>query len=423
MSGPSGNNGVSSPAASRSQAYADWVVPLTLRGPKIGWALVYIGSAAFVCILALGFFTTATRFRRSEGRIVPTRGVVELRAPLDAVVSGIHARIGDELVPGSLLLDLASVSSESHSPSTSSIQLKELGERRESLLNELARRESQLAASDLERIRISALAEQSLAALVEQREVLFTRWRASSSLHEEWQRVYETGGPVSKLQVIQQLDATLAHESAVGAINAQVAMLRHQHAQAAADALRQREEGEIALAQLRRELANVNGSISSVNASEFRQIISPSRGRVVALHVEPGQSVEAQQLLAAVAADGSLVGEFWISSGDVGMVRKGNRVILRYKDFPYGRYGEHESVVQDVAGVPAAPTDVLEKTGIAVTEPRYRVTVSLPSNTVGVDSLRSPLAPGMIVEAQIELESRSPIGWLFDLVQSDAGSS
>jgi membrane fusion protein len=88
--------------------------------------------------------------------------------------------------------------------------------------------------------------------------------------------------------------------------------------------------------------------------------------------------------------------------------------MLRYQAFPYQKFGLASGQVTNVAHSASTPQQVANSYGILATEPMYRIDVKLSSQSVIGNDKAEPLLPGMAVDADIQLDKRTLLEWLFE---------
>jgi membrane fusion protein len=89
-------------------------------------------------------------------------------------------------------------------------------------------------------------------------------------------------------------------------------------------------------------------------------------------------------------------------------------VVLRYEAFPHERFGQYKGVITEISRNVWTPG---EKIGpLAVKEPVYRVDVRMERQSVAALGTEIALRPGMLVNADILLERRTLLEWLFEPV-------
>ena len=124
-------------------------------------------------------------------------------------------------------------------------------------------------------------------------------------------------------------------------------------------------------------------------------------------------------------ADARLQAHLFAPSSAVGFVRQNQPVQLRYQAFPYQKFGHQAGVVAQVARSPLQGAELaglpLQGGTGAGAEPLYRITVTLDRQTVAAYGQAQPLSPGMQLEADVLLDRRRLIEWLFEPVLGIAG--
>jgi membrane fusion protein len=178
--------------------------------------------------------------------------------------------------------------------------------------------------------------------------------------------------------------------------------------------------GPIQIAEIDRSIAAVEQEIAEAEARRRIVVTAPQGGTVTALQAEPGSSVSPSVPLLSVIPGGSeLEAQLFSPSRAVGFLRPGQTVRLRYQPFPYQKFGFYDGVVAKVSVAALNPAELpQEHAGLTslygTGEPVYRITVSLARQTVTVYGEPVPLQPGMQLEADVMLETRRLIEWVFE---------
>jgi membrane fusion protein len=143
-------------------------------------------------------------------------------------------------------------------------------------------------------------------------------------------------------------------------------------------------------------------------------VVSPIAGRVAAIPVQPGRSLVPGETVAVVTpADGHLVAELYVPSRAAGFIQPEQDVRLMYEAFPHQRFGVGAARVQTVSRTVLAPSEVAIP-GVALQEPVFRVRAVLERETVDAYGAPIPLQPGMLLHADVVIDQRSLLEWLFD---------
>lgn len=400
--------------AARRQA---WLGPIHLLQPL---SLRLLTAGAVLAVAAAGvFLCTAeyTRKARVTGHLVPDRGVLRIAPPQGGSVLLRQVKEGQAVKAGDILFVLALDSSA-----------EQFGE---GLQRNLAERERSLGHSVEQQQRLA------------QQEALGLQRRMAGLKDEEAQLQKEARLQGERLalteQALQRLES-LAHEQYVSSAQVQAKREEVLGLQAQLQTLaRQREalhrewlalqaqytelplRSEVQQAELARDLAALKAL--GLETESRRRIVlrAPADGLVSTVLAEPGQTVPAGMLLATVLpADARMLAHLYAPSSAIGFVRPQQQVLLRYQAFPYQKFGHQNGEVLQVTRTPlssaelaalALPTALSQGNG---SEPLYRITVALQRQTVDAYGQPQALAPGMQLDADVLLERRRLIEWIFE---------
>jgi len=122
-------------------------------------------------------------------------------------------------------------------------------------------------------------------------------------------------------------------------------------------------------------------------------------------------------LLTLVPNDEILRAEVWVSNEDIGFVREGQPVKLKFAAFPFQKYGMVEGVVEHVSA------DAADNANSASTEQKknqplvYKALVALKRMDLEMDGRRFQLSAGMQTNAEIWLGDRTVMEYLLSPVR------
>lgn len=388
--------------------------PLSLR------LMGLLALCAVAAVIAFLFVGQYTRKARVAGYLVPDRGVLRVSSPQAAtvlersVVEGQQVHAGDVLFV--LSLDSASQSVEGiaqnlvereRSLQGTSEQARQLMQtqaqgllaRREGILRELAAAQKE---ADLQAQRL-VLAKESLARFENLARDQFISAAQLQTRREELIGLQATA------QTLERQRENLRRD--LQAVDAERAELPLKH---------EVQQGEIArdLAELRKQGLETEGK---------RRLVmrAPVDGIVASLQADPGQGVTANALLANVLPTNTkMQAQLYAPSSAVGFVHPQQTVMLRYQAYPYEKFGQQSGRVLQVARTPLSPAELsalnlpVGLTQAQAGEPLYRITVALDAQTVEAYGQPQQLAAGMQLDADVLLESRRLIEWIFEPILS-----
>lgn len=407
-----------------SNRQRDWLGSIQLIRP-VSLALltgfVVVVAVAVAAYLTLGEYT---RKARVSGYLVPDRGVIRLVAPQPATVIESHVAEGGAVRRGDVLFVLA-VGQATLSGDTQAAVQSSLASRERSLQG-AARQRGQLeqtqtaaldtqvaqmrheldamaAETDLQRQRL-ALAQDALTQYESLRNDNFV---SNAQVRAKAEDVL---GVKAQLQSLERQRATRLREIATLQAQRSELPLRTQAAQ-----------GEID-----RDLAALAQASAESEARQRIVVRAPQDGVVTGVLAAPGQTVTPAAALASLLpADAKLQAHLFAPSSAVGFVRANQTVQLRYQAFPYQKFGHQAG---EVAQVSRSPLQAAELAGLPLPaavsangEPLYRITVTLNQQSVAAYGQPQALSPGMQLEADVLLDRRRLIEWLFEPVLGIAG--
>jgi len=397
----------------------DWLGSIQLIRPV---SLAVLTCLALLTAVALAAYLTIgeyTRKARVSGYLVPDRGVIRLIAPQPATVVESLVAEGRAVHRGDVLFVLA-VGQATPSGDTQAAVQSSLASRTLSLQSAARQRgvleQSQLAALDRQIDEMQRELGSMKAEFALQTERL--------ALAQQAQAQYESlrnDNFVSAAQVRTKAEEVLN-------VKAQLQGLERQRAgrlrEIVALQAQRRElplQAQAAQGTIERDLAALAQQAAENEARRRIVVRAPQDGVVSGVLAEPGQTVTPAVALASLLpADAKLQAQLFAPSSAVGFVRPDQVVELRYQAFPYQKFGHQSGAVVQVS---RSPLQAAELAGLALPasfnangEPLYRITVALDHQSVAAYGAAQALAPGMQLEADVLLDRRRLIEWLFEPV-------
>ena len=400
---------------------------IRLTRPVSFAVLTALVVAAVVCLAAFLLLGEYTRKARVGGYLVPDRGVIRMVSPQAATVLESHVAEGRLVKQGDVLFVLG-VNLATPAGNTQSAVKGSLAARERSLQGASKQQEQ------LEQARLAALDRQ-----IEQMRRELAQMGAEVALqHQRLMLAQQAQLRLESLRVENFISAAQVQAKAeeLLAIRAQVQGLERQrtvHQREIDNLQAQRRElpmqAKALQGEIERDLATLAQQTAEAEAGEAgRRIVlrAPQDGIVTAVLAELGHSVNASSALASLLpADAKLQAQLFAPSSAIGFVRPDQTVLLRYQAFPYQKFGHQAGRVLQVSRSPLQGSEMagLALPGAASTaaEPLYRITVTLDSQTVSAYGQPQALAPGMQLDADVQLDTRRLIEWIFEPVLGVVG--
>lgn len=379
--------------------------PLTLQ--LLTWCAL-LAAVAVVAFLVLGEYT---RKARLVGQLVPDGGVVRLVAPQLATVLESRAAEGRTVRAGELLYVL-SVDAANQRGS-----VRESLDARQRSLREAVRQQD-----DLERERVAALTRQldglraELGQIDAEAKLLAQRQTLAEQALQRLEAL-RADNFVSPTQVQNKAEEVLGLRVQAQSLQRQRAAHLREIEQMQARLRELPLQGQTRRGEIDRDIAELAQEAAENEAQRRIEVRAPHDGVLTGVLAQPGQSVGPNVALASLLPAGArLQAQLLAPSSAIGLVQAQQRVQMRYQAFPYQKFGVHGGQIVQVSRAPMQSAELAEAAALPVPsgEPMYRITVALDRQSVPAGGHEQPLAPGMQLEADVMLERRRLIEWIFE---------
>ena len=402
----------------------DWLGSIQLIRPvssTVLTAFVVIAAVSLAAYLVLGEYT---RKARVTGVLMPDQGVIRLMAPQGAVVLESNAAEGRAVRRGDVLYVLG-VGQATLSGDTQAVVQASLAARERSLQGAARQR------SSLEQAQLSAIERQlddmrrELASIAVEADLQRQRLALAQQAQTRFESLRNENF-VSSAQVQTKAEEVLGLKAVLQGLERQ----RSTHLREVAALEAQRRElplrSQAQRGEIDRDLALLSQQSAENEARQRIVVRAPQDGVLTSVLAVAGQTVTPGVALASLLPAGAkLQAQLFAPSSAVGFVRPEQKVQLRYAAFPYQKFGHQTGAVVQVSRSPLQVTELAGlplQAGVAGnTEPLYRITVQLDQQTVAAYGQAQPLSPGMQLEADVLLDRRRLIEWLFEPVLGIAG--
>ncbi|MBT8065915.1 MAG: HlyD family secretion protein [Gammaproteobacteria bacterium] len=377
--------------------------PIAVVPRPWSWLVAFLLSA----VLVAGFYLCTADYARKEsvrGWLVVRDGVALIRADSAGVVDRIYVSAGGSVQAGETLIAMRTER-----------YLADGRSRRDAITSRLREQFAALESQvDLlraeERVERDSIKTQ-LDRLDEQRRALnqenVEQQRRLQTAHEKMSLLARSAlsGASSDWSVLDQQDeyAQLRQRSA----QLRQSMTRLQRDQ---EALRARAktlplETERSIAGLVSEMAQLQRRITDQEINQSVAFKSPIQGRLASLEVREGDTVLPNQRMATVMpVDAHLLAEVFVPSSAIAFVRPGQAVRLMFDAFPQRQFGTFAGEVASVSDAVLMPADLPQT--FFPREATFSVRIRIRAQTVQLETGSVPLRPGMLLAAEIILESR-----------------
>lgn len=413
------------------------------QGRRVLWALLALLAFLIVWALVGRLDIVAV----ADGKMVPASYLKIVQPSEAGIIKEILAREGEAVRAGQVLMrmdalitnaDLEAITTEHARKQLQLARIDaELGSKpfqphvqatvalvRESGAQYQANRDALAAALAEERSRF-VKAQQELAAARQQKErieAVLPHYREQDKAYERLVKEGFSGGLMGsdkrreRIEKEQEL-ATQTH--LIASAQASIDQSQKKLKQIEADYIRQlhaeRNEAQSQIDKLAKELEKQQ------HRRELLELKAPQDGVIkdLATHTA-GTVVQPGTVLASlVPREEKLKAEVWVSNEDIGFVRPGQPVKLKFAAYTFQKYGMGHGTVEHVSADAQSEEEARDKglTGSGQRPLRYKALVTLAGNALETDGVKYPLSVGMQATAEILLGDRTVAEYLLSPVQ------
>lgn len=388
----------------------------------VSFALLTTAAAILtLAVLAFLCFGEYTRKSRVAGMLVPTDGVIKIAAPRFGEIRDRRIVEGQRVKAGTPLLRLVEPRARIDGKDAGAEALARIAIR--SFEYALQKANLQLAAESERKgidARLAKLRGEAQA-LADEGGTLEAKARFAQE-HLARQRELEAKGFIS----------TAARQAVQADALEQVLRLqvsRRSQLTLEREIVSLQAEREVASARARAQLAGLASQEAALEQERIEResqreiaVVAPQDGVVTAISAEPGQVVAAGTTLLALLPVGSpLEAHLFAASRAIGFVRIGQDVLLRFPAFPYQKFGSVGARIASISRTALPPNDLGYGPPDGSREPVYRIKAALDAQSVTAYGNPEPLQAGMQVEADVLVDRRRLIEWVFEPLLTLAG--
>jgi membrane fusion protein len=387
----------------------------TIARPVPFWVFTLLAAGIAVLLIVVAVWGQYTRRERVEGYLALDTGAARVLIPDAGRVTELLVKEGDEVKAGDALAKISLDRTNAAGGSTSEAVSAELQSRRGILEKEQSQwRELGVQQVDQLRRRIKDL-DNELTQIDREMKLQETRIRSAREQLDRYSGLAGEKKFVSEALVKQKQDEVTDQEIRLQALRRQRSQVERDLGAAKMEEPQIQLRSRAQVEQVERQLSELREGMSQVEAKRETVIRAPMAGIVTNVAVNRGQSIAADASFATVLPKGSgLHVELLVPTRAIGFVAKGQEVVLRYDAFPYERFGQYRGTITDIGRNVWTPG---ERVGpLSAREPVYRVDVALERQSVAALGQEFLLRPGMLVNADLLLEKRTLLEWIFEPV-------
>lgn len=173
-------------------------------------------------------------------------------------------------------------------------------------------------------------------------------------------------------------------------------------------------------AAIGRSISSLDQELTEYESRRTLVVTAPEDGTATAVLADRGQTANpSQPLVSILPAQAVLQAHLFVASRSIGFITEGQTVALQYQAFPFQRFGSHSGRVTEISRTLIMPGEAA--LAMPLSEPAYRVTVTLDAQAVRAYQRDFPLQAGMLLDANIWLDRRKLYEWVLDPLYSVTG--
>jgi membrane fusion protein len=374
--------------------------------------LTAIAVAIAVAVIGFAFWGEYTRKAHVQGYLAPSRGLIKVYPPEAGTLIEKHVTEGQHVKRGDTLFVLSTERSSRLTPEAQAAAIEQLRQRRDSLKEELTKQRhiSEIEINNLQmrirdtqveltQIKLEIATQAQRVASAKRRVKRYSDVSVIESIPEDeaQQKQEELLDQQGRLQALQRSRLGLEREINGLRLELGSSELKAKNQEAA----------------IEREISIKEQELTEYESKRNIVITAPSDGVVTTILAERGQSANVTTpLLSILPAGAVLRAQLLVPSRAIGFIAPDQTVALHYQAFPYQRFGSYKGRVKEISRTLITARDA--DLPVNLQESVYRVTVALDSQTVKAYREDIPLQAGMLLEADIWLDHRRIIEWVFD---------
>jgi membrane fusion protein len=387
----------------------------TIARPVPFWVFTLLAAGIAVLLIAVALWGQYTRRERVEGFLALDVGDARVLIPDSGRVTDLLIKEGDEVKAGDAMAKISLDRTMGSGASTSEAVALEMQHRRTILEKEQSQWRD-LGTQQVEQLRRR---QRDLDGELTQidREMKLQEVRIKSA-REQLERYAGLAGEkkfVSEALVKQKHDEVTDQEIKLQTLKRQRGQVERDLGSARMEepAIQMRARAQVE--QVSRQISELQEGMAQAESRRETVIRAPMSGVVTNIAVNRGQSIAADSPFATVLPKGSGMHiELLVPTRAIGFVKPGQEVVLRYEAFPYERFGQYRGVITTIGRNVWTQGERIGP--LSAKEPVYRVDVKLDNQTVKALDQEFALRPGMLVNADLLLERRTLLEWIFEPV-------
>jgi membrane fusion protein len=377
---------------------------------------VVITTLSIILFLTYGEFT---RKERVYGLTVPGHGALRLTALETGVISALHVQEGTQVSAGDLLFEIRQ-EKFSDLGNTQILIEKNLVDQSEKLGEQISNRLHQAEQEEKSLENKALLLKQEIDSLNTEIALQSTNVAMLKSLLDNMRPLFEKR-VIPEVQYQQQISTHIEQQARLESLKRELLVVKSKRVETLDEINAVRLRAEADKSALERTLLSTQQQSLVQRGSRLNYVKAPVAGIVSNIVVDTGRQVEAGGALATLLPEGvNLDIQVFVPSSAIGFLETGQQVNLRYDAYPYQKFGVYAGELTELTHIDVPMQELQSRFPHLMDKYQgktfFRATVRPLSQTVQAYGKPVPLRAGLTLEADIRLERKRLIEWVFDPV-------
>ncbi|MBD1556377.1 HlyD family efflux transporter periplasmic adaptor subunit [Vibrio sp. S9_S30] len=376
-------------------------------------SIYLIVTILFVSVTLLGLYLNYAEYSRKEtvqGYILPDKGIIKSFSQREGIIETVHIQEGQQVEKGDPLITIRSRNKLANGLDLNQTVIEEF-EKQYQYIDKEIQFQNNLHQQQVakQKILVSDIDHQ-LTAIDAQKSLIKEKYALQIERQKQHQKLFQNGH-LSALDLQTQKEALIEIKAQQEHVTASELELRKTRNTLLSDLAILPKQNELSILDLEQQKSSIRQQLSQAQGNAIHVLTANENGKATGINVVTGETVGDNKLLVSLLPENAkLVAELFLPTRSAGFVKKGDIVKLRLEAFPYQRFGYLNGNVEQI------DTVLLQKgeTPVPINEPVYRIRVALEQAFIRFEGTDIPLKNGMLLEADILLESRSVMGWILE---------
>ncbi|ESP93487.1 MULTISPECIES: HlyD family secretion protein [Pseudoalteromonas] len=375
----------------------------------------------FVVIVSIIYLTLGSyaRKERVTGVLEPNTGVLSMVASQEGIIAEVLVEEGQLVAANQPIVRIASAKHSTQALELNQTLLNQYSFQLKNIERLIAQQEQQYRLDLTELEQQKTTAQKRLVELNHQSQTFTKRLELNEQMVGQISTLKGTGY-ISELELQRQKDTLLSLQQQSSSIRSEKLSLQAQIEQYDTQLEKLPLQHAERINQLNSQRADMEIQLSSVEQQRLGELRAPKAGVVTGLLAKVGKNVvTGERLLSVIPENSQMQAVIYVPTSAFGFIESGQEAKLRYHAFPYEKFGIYGGEIKQISNSLILPEEAIIPGMIS--EPAYRVIVTLSEQSIQAYGKSTPLRAGMMLDADIIIEERSLLRWLFDPVFSIKG--